>query len=223
MTFPWSPLECAPTAAIAARARSAIASRVSCCGRYASMTASSDRSRATISGREAIDSIASFRIFACRRSTVITSGSASEEDCFSTSRLCTAARIRRRVSRRVASCAFVAARKSCSSRSLRVATCLARSGLALAALGLLALATRGGFLITLAATCFGQDASLLDLLIEAPERAFEALPVADDDFCHVRWNSPPLNQKPLPSGDGEPNDRREVQRRATLVRSTFTS
>ena len=47
------------------------------------------------------------------------------------------------------------------------------SELALASLGFLALATRGGALVELATAGFREDAGLLDLLVETPKGCLE--------------------------------------------------
>ncbi len=59
---------------------------------------------------------------------------------------------------------------------------LALSASALAALGFLALAARGGALVELTAAGFGEDPGLLDLLVETAKGGLERLAIADDHF-----------------------------------------
>ena len=54
--------------------------------------------------------------------------------------------------------------------------------LALAPLGFLALATRGGALVELTAAGLGEDPGLLNLLVETAKRGLERLAFANDHF-----------------------------------------
>jgi hypothetical protein len=62
---------------------------------------------------------------------------------------------------------------------------LRRSGVLLA-LGFLALALHAGLLVVLATASLGEDARLLDLLVEAAQGALERLVLAYSDFCQLR-------------------------------------
>ena len=69
------------------------------------------------------------------------------------------------------------------------------SGVLLAAcrllpLRFLALSLDAGLLVVLASSGFGEDAGLLDLLVEASQRSLERLVLADSDFSQSR-KSPP--------------------------------
>src|SRR4029077_13650010 len=64
-----------------------------------------------------------------------------------------------------------------------------RSGVLLA-LCFLALALHRGLLVMLASASLGEDATLLDLLIEATQGAFERLVLTHSDFCQSRFTSP---------------------------------
>ena len=63
-----------------------------------------------------------------------------------------------------------------------------RSGVLLA-LRFLALALHGGLLVVLAPASLGEDAALLDLLVEAAQGAFERLVLTHSDFCQSRFTS----------------------------------
>src|SRR4051794_30623513 len=71
------------------------------------------------------------------------------------------------------------------------AGCLAllRAGVLLA-LRFLALPLHARLLVVLAAASLGEDAGLLDLLVEAAEGAFERLVLTHTDFCQSRFTSP---------------------------------
>src|SRR3954469_25634140 len=69
-----------------------------------------------------------------------------------------------------------------------------RSGVLLA-LGFLALALHGGLLVVLASASFGEDAALLDLLVEATQGAFERLVLSHSDFSHSVFTSPGLDSR----------------------------
>src|SRR5206468_10012223 len=64
-----------------------------------------------------------------------------------------------------------------------------RSGVLLA-LGFLALALHARLLVVLAPASLGEDAALLDLLVEAAQGAFERLVLTHSDFCQSRFTSP---------------------------------
>src|SRR5919112_4616845 len=55
----------------------------------------------------------------------------------------------------------------------------------LSLLGFLALSLHAGLLVVLAASCLSQDSRLLDLLVEATQRALERLVLAHADFCQT--------------------------------------
>src|SRR5436190_4064439 len=59
----------------------------------------------------------------------------------------------------------------------------------LLALRFLALALHARLLVMLAATSLGEDAGLLDLLVEAAQGAFERLVLTHSDFCQSRFTS----------------------------------
>src|SRR5687768_8421111 len=63
-----------------------------------------------------------------------------------------------------------------------------RSGVLLA-LGFLALPLHGWLLVVLAAASLGEDAALLDLLVEAAEGAFERLVLSHSDFSQSVFTS----------------------------------
>ncbi len=57
----------------------------------------------------------------------------------------------------------------------------------LLALCFLALALHAGLLVVLASASLGEDARLLDLLVEAAQGAFERLVLTNSDFCQYRF------------------------------------
>src|SRR5215207_2282442 len=63
-----------------------------------------------------------------------------------------------------------------------------RSGVLLA-LGFLALALHGGLLVVLASASLGEDATLLDLLVEAAQGALERLVLSHSDFSQSVFTS----------------------------------
>src|SRR5688572_4249832 len=63
-----------------------------------------------------------------------------------------------------------------------------RSGVLLA-LCFLALALDARLLVMLASASLREDSALLDLLVEAAQRAFERLVLAHSDFCQSRFTS----------------------------------
>ena len=73
-----------------------------------------------------------------------------------------------------------------------------RSGVLLA-LGFLALALHRRLLVVLASASLGEDAALLDLLVEATQGAFERLVLTHSDFCQSRFTSPGLGSSWLAS------------------------
>src|SRR3990172_11942082 len=64
----------------------------------------------------------------------------------------------------------------------------------LLALRFLALSLDAGLLVVLASSGFGEDAALLDLLVEAPQRGLERLVLADSDFSQS-GRSPPVGRR----------------------------
>src|SRR3954469_13026855 len=77
-------------------------------------------------------------------------------------------------------------------RSGRARSADLRSGVLLA-LRFLALALHGGLLVVLAAASLGEDAALLDLLVEATQGAFERLVLSHSDFSQSVFTSPGLD------------------------------
>src|SRR5262245_43999761 len=59
----------------------------------------------------------------------------------------------------------------------------------LLALGFLALPLHARLLVVLAAASLGEDAGLLDLLVEAAQGALERLVLTHSDFCQSRFTS----------------------------------
>src|SRR3989304_4700282 len=132
----------------------------------------------------------------------------------------------RRVSRRNASWLRMAAVIAACSRSARVTGMAPRAGrpgwpagdrsreldrlrrLALAggllALRFLALALHARLLVVLATASLGEDAALLDLLVEAPQRALEGLVLPDSDFCQSGSTSLPARLGPITFRRGRP-------------------
>src|SRR3990170_4719787 len=126
----------------------------------------------------------------------------------------------RRVSRRNASWLRMAAVIAACSRSARVTGMAPRAGrpgwpeldrlrrLALAggllALRFLALALHARLLVVLATASLGEDAALLDLLVEAPQRALEGLVLPDSDFCQSGSTSLPARLCPITFRRGRP-------------------
>src|SRR3990170_535860 len=104
----------------------------------------------------------------------------------------------RRTSRRRASPDRIAAEISAWIRSLRDTgfttsgctpagrSALRRTGVLLA-LCFLALPLHAGLLVVLATASLGEDATLLDLLVEAAQGAFERLVLTNSDFCQSRF------------------------------------
>src|SRR5439155_17222314 len=60
----------------------------------------------------------------------------------------------------------------------------------LLALCFLALSLHARLLVVLAPASLGEDATLLDLLVEATQGAFERLVLTHSDFCQSRFTSP---------------------------------
>src|SRR5215831_4215490 len=73
-------------------------------------------------------------------------------------------------------------------RVVDVASAGLRPGVLLA-LGFLALALHARLLVVLAAASLGEDAGLLDLLVEAAQGALERLVLTHTDFCQSRFTS----------------------------------
>src|SRR6476660_7194035 len=78
-----------------------------------------------------------------------------------------------------------------------------RSGVLLA-LCFLALALHRGLLVMLAPASLGEDAALLDLLVEATQGAFERLVLTHSDFCQSRFTSPGQGSCVLRRARGQP-------------------
>ena len=74
----------------------------------------------------------------------------------------------------------------------------------LALLGFLALALHAGLLVVLAASCLGQDAGLLNLLVEPTQRALERLVLAHANFCQTSRLLPALDFAPVLDVAGSP-------------------
>jgi len=86
----------------------------------------------------------------------------------------------------------MAARTSLSSLCFSGAAMLGLSELALAPLGFLALAARGGALVELPAAGFCEDPGLLDLLVETAKGGLEGLAITDDHFRQRSMDHPPF-------------------------------
>src|SRR5262245_8679188 len=76
-----------------------------------------------------------------------------------------------------------------STRPGRSVSALRGSG-GLLALRFLALALHAGLLVVLAPASLGEDAALLDLLVEAAQRTLEGLVFTHSDFCQFRVHLP---------------------------------
>ena len=77
-------------------------------------------------------------------------------------------------------------RRASGGRGRRSATQPWRRSRVLLALRFLALALHARLLVVLAAASLGEDAALLDLLVEAAQGALEGLVLTDSDFCQSR-------------------------------------
>ena len=60
----------------------------------------------------------------------------------------------------------------------------------------LALSLDAGLLEMLTSSCFGEDAALLDLLVEAAQRSFECLVLTDSDFSQLGNHLPLVDIRP---------------------------
>jgi len=80
---------------------------------------------------------------------------------------------------------------------------LRRSGVLLA-LRFLALPLHAGLLVVLTSASFGEDARLLDLLVEAAQCALERLVLANSDFCQSGFTSSGCSSRPSRSRPRNP-------------------
>src|SRR5919106_172229 len=74
----------------------------------------------------------------------------------------------------------------------------------LSLLGFLALPLHAGLFVVLAASCLSQDPRLLDLLVEATQRALERLVLAHADFCQTSRLLPAFEFVPICSRRAQP-------------------
>src|SRR4051794_17915104 len=88
-------------------------------------------------------------------------------------------------------------------RSGRARSADLRSGVLLA-LRFLALALHRWLLVVLAPASLGEDAALLDLLVEASQGAFERLVLSHSDFSQSRFTSPGRGSRCLRRARGQP-------------------